>query len=1069
MNGNISKQGIAADLRWMKRSGIGGAQAFDANLATPQVVDHRIIYMTPEWKDAFRYSAELADQLGLELAVAASPGWSETGGPWVPPADAMKKLTWSEVTMEGGRRFAGRLPAPPATTGPFGAVALDDPLARFEGKAHAPAPSYYADVAVLAYPVKGGSGPGPVPRVEGAAGAADAAALSDDSYETGVEVATGAPDRPGALVLGYPRAVTVRSATVFIPGVLPPFGDPAATPVLEAEGPNGWRRVADLPAGAVPTTVAFPPVTASRFRVVLGPYAGPKRPGLGAGAPGAAAAPFDFGGGARALRITELRLSDEARVHRYEAKAGFAVAGDYYALGGGGLDDAGAVPPGRVVDLTGRMRPDGALDWTPPPGRWRVVRLGASLTGATNHPATPEATGLEVDKFDGAAVRRYLDHYLAMYRDAAGPGMMGARGLRAIVTDSTEVGPSNWTPRMVERFRGLRGYDPTPWLPALTGAVVGSRAASDAFLYDWRRTLADLHASEHYRTVAEAAHAAGLTVYGEALEDQRPSLGDDMAMRRWADVPMAALWAYNRGDSPRPTLIGDMRGAASVAHLYGRTVVAAESLTSAMAPWAHSPADLRRVIDLEFANGVNRPVIHTSVHQPVDEAPGLSLAVFGQYFNRHETWAEMARPWVDYIARTGYLLQQGRFVADVAYFHGEEAPLTALYGQAPLADTPRAYGYDFVDADALLGELSVDGGEIASRGGARYRVLYLGGTSRRMTLPVLRRIAALAEAGATVVGDAPGGSPSLNEDGPEYRALVRRLWSGRPVTAVGRGRVVAGRDVEGALRGIGAEPDFSYGTRGSGGELLFVHRRLPDGDLYFVNNRRNAPERVEARFRVTGRAPEIWRADAGTGEPASYRIEGGATVVPLEMGAEESFFVVFRRPATAPALTVATPAPAVAATLDGPWRVAFQPGRGAPAAMTLPALGSLSARAEPRVRYFSGVAAYSRTFAAPAGWRPGTPLLVDLGAVGDVAEVRVNGRPAGVVWHAPYRLDVGPLVGRGRNRLEVRVADLWANRLIGDAQPGAAKVAFTTAPTYRPDAPLRPSGLIGPVRLMVKR
>jgi hypothetical protein len=223
-----------------------------------------------------------------------------------------------------------------------------------------------------------------------------------------------------------------------------------------------------------------------------------------------------------------------------------------------------------------------------PKGRLADHAHGLSLLGTTNHPAPPEATGLEVDKFDGDAVRRYMDHYLGMYRDAAGADMMGARGVRAILTDSIEVGAANWTPKMLAQFKALRGYDATPWLPA-SPAVVGSREDSDKFLYDWRRTLGDLMASEHYGTVAAKAHAVGLKVYGEALEDHRPSLGDDMAMRSHTDVPMAALWTFTQKDGPNPSYLADMKGAASVAHIYGQNLVAAESMTSALSYWADSP------------------------------------------------------------------------------------------------------------------------------------------------------------------------------------------------------------------------------------------------------------------------------------------------------------------------------------------------------------------------------------------------------------------------------------------------------------------------------------------------
>lgn len=1064
LDGNISEPGIVADLEWMKRIGLGGVQTFDASLMAPQVVERRLAYMSPEWRHAFRLAATTADRLGLEFAVAGSPGWSETGGPWVAPADGMKKLVWSETDIVGGHRFAGQLASPPRTTGPFQALPFDDPLAAFGGKASTP-PTDYADVMVLAYPVDPPIAAIPAATVAGRP--VDAAALLDADAKTSVAVPRGSADQPGVVTLTYARPTTIRSATLFIPGALPPFGDALFQPVLEVADGAGWRAIATLPLGAVPTTVSFAPITARAFRLVLGPNTAPPRIGLGAPAPGAVVdGIFPSGPPATSVAVAQLRLSGEARIDRFEAKAGFATVTDYHALSTAVPESAG-IDPARVVDLTARMQPDGTLDWTVPKGRWRIVRLGATLLGTTNHPATAEATGLEVDKYDSAAVTRYLEHYIGMYRTAAGPDLVGAKGIRAIVTDSFEAGDANWTPLMLAQFKRLRGYDPRPWLPALTGAVVGSRARSDAFLYDYRRTLADLLASEHYGTVARVAHAAGLKVYGEALEDGRPALGDDLAMRRHADVPMAAMWTYDRAGKPRPTLLGDLRGAASVAHLYGQTIVAAESFTSGLAPWAFAPADLKRVVDLEFASGINRPVIHTSVHQPVDDKlPGLSLAIFGQYFNRHESWAEMARPWIDYIARSSYMLQQGRNVADVAYFYGEEAPLTALFARAPLGDTPTHYGYDFVNADALTQDLSVAKGSVVSSGGARYRALYLGGSAQRMTLPVLRRLATLVEQGATLIGDAPTGSPALGDDRAAFSALVRRLWSGTPVTTIGTGRVIAGHDVEAALAGTGLLPDFAYTKPAPDSEFLFAHRALADGDVYFVTNRRNRAERIAARFRVTGKVPELWHADTGRRSAVSYRIEGGQTIVPLDLAGEEAVFVVFRREATDASVTRAAPPSRTVARMDGPWTVTFQPGRGAPATTTLARLVPLNENASPAIRYFSGVASYAAALDLPRTLDRATPLLLDLGQVGDLAEVRVNGVAVGTVWHAPYRIDIAAAARPGRNRIEVRVANLWVNRLIGDAQPGARKLTWTAMPSYRADAPLRASGLIGPVTVL---
>jgi hypothetical protein len=287
------------------------------------------------------------------------------------------------------------------------------------------------------------------------------------------------------------------------------------------------------------------------------------------------------------------------------------------------------------------------------------------------------------------------------------------------------------------------------------------------------------------------------------------------------------------------------------------------------------------------------------------------------------------------------------------------------------------------------------------------------------------------------------------------------------MASVGRGRVIATRHVEDALDSANVSPDFDYTKPAPDSEVLFVHRTFDDGDAYFVTNRRNRPETIEARFRVTGKAPELWHADTGRSEPASYRIDGDRTVVSLPFAAEDSFFVVFRKPAVAPSLAVPHRVDRELATLAKPWSVAFQPGRGAPASKTLDTLQPLNLSSDPGIRYFSGTATYTTTFAMPKGGKAGAPLWLDLGQVGDVAEVRVNGTYVGTAWKPPYRVDLGSAVKRGDNRLEVRVADLWVNRLIGDAQPGVQqKITWTALPTYRPDAPLRPSGLIGPVRLI---
>ena len=1079
LNGNITQDGIAKDLQWMHRIGLGGVQNFDASVSTPQVVEKRLVYMSPEWKDTFRFAVKTADELNLEFGIAASAGWSETGGPWVAPQDGMKKLVWSESTLAAGQRFDKALPLPPAITGPFQNIPQ---INRPDRVVMNPVPQFYNDVAVLAYRIENTatSVASSVASLNVTANGSkiDSISLFDNDPSTGIALPVNTPTGPGTIEIEYTKAQTIRSVEIYIANLPANALSGPLMPQLEAsDDGRAWRKIAEFQLSAsTPATSSFTPVKAKKFRLV---FTRGKRPDYSsfAPAPGAdlsvMAAPS--GAPAPAPKLVNFRLSNESRVNAFELKAGFSIADNYYALGEFADSNEKGTDPKDVLDLSEYLTADGHLNWTAPEGRWRVLRLGYSLTGKTNAPASQEATGLEVDKYDASAVQRYLETYLGMYRDVVGAELMGKRGLRALVTDSIEAGPANWTPQLIQQFESLRGYDPTPWLPALTGEIVGSRAQSDAFLFDFRRTLADLIAKEHYGTIARVAHAQDMIVYGESLEGGREhaALGDDLDMRRYADIPMAAMWTYK--STPAPYLIADMRGAASVAHFYGRTKVAAESLTSTLSPWAHAPADLQPMIDVEFLHGINQPVLHASTHQPLEKAPGMAM-MFGQFFTRHETWSEMARPWIDYIARSSYLLQQGSNVADVAYLYGEEPPLGIIAHNTDLTDVPQRYAYDFISANALLNGLrvnelsvnglSVNGNELISTGGARYKALYLGGTTQYMSLPVLRKLAALAEAGATIVGSAPKSSPSLGDDRDEFTQLTKRLWGDDHSAELGKGRVIASADIEAALNDMGIAPDFSYiaAHSNSNAQVQFVHRQISDGDIYYIANRADA-QTIEARFRVTGKAPEIWRADSGVIEPVSYRIDDKETIVPLQMNSRESFFVVFRKPAAKSSFTIAKPVIEKIAEIDGAWDVAFQSNRGVPEKVQLPKLTSLSEQNEPGVKYFSGVSTYTKTFDLPKGIKAGQPLVLDLGGIGDIAEVRVNGKLVSTVWKAPYRLDIGKFTRNGKNTLDIRVANLWVNRLIGDRQPNAQPISFTTIKTYNPKAPLRPSGLIGPVTL----
>jgi alpha-L-rhamnosidase len=1070
MNGNVTEEGIKLDLEWMKRIGIGGIQNFDAELRTPQVVEKRLVYMTPEWKKAFRFAAETADRLGLEMAIAASPGWSETGGPWVKPEDGMKKIVWSQTDVIGGRPYAGKLGAPSSITGPF--QDMTPPTDVFSG-AHSggkTVPSLYRDTHVIAYRVR--TKPLPTPIFSTSSGTRDILPLSDGRYAGEVELPAGSKADPTWVRADFASPQVIRSASLGVPPAWL-FGEGPHAPTLEAsiDGVT-FSKVAVFPSKASPQySVTFPAVTAKALRITFYPnpssfgLPSPPAPGVDFSALGT------FGGGGAKIKINEIAFSSEARVHRVEEKSGFAWATNYYDLAS---PNSSGLVPSDVIDLTGKMAADGSLNWNAPKGNWRVLRFGYSLTGKENHPATPEATGLEVDKFDAGAVKRYINTYLDTYVNAAGADLIGKRGVRAVLNDSIEVGAANWTESLVAEFGKRRGYDPVKWMPALTGVIIVDAAKTDAFLYDFRKTLAELIEEAHYATITTELHKRNLIHYSEALESGRPSIGDDMAMRKTADIPMAAMWTYPAGDvGPQPQYWGDIRGAASVAHVYGQNLVAAESLTAAMAFWSYSPRTLQPMIDMEFALGVNRPVIHTSVHQPLSEkAPGFSLWIFGQYFSRLETWGEMAKPWIDYISRNSFMLQQGRNVADVAYFYGEESPITALYEKGVPTDLPTNNGFDYVNADVLINQLTNDGGDVVAKSGARYKVIYLGGTSAKMSLAVLKRLEALVKGGATLVGVKPTGSPGLMDDAAEFARVADGLW--------GSGKVLSSKDINAALKSLNIAPDFGYSGTATDAKLMFVHRKAADMDAYYFTNRKDRAETTSLSFNITGEIPELWDAATGTSKLIPFETSNGQTIIPLKLRPFQSGYIVFKKElpfGSVEDIIKAVRVPPkmarhhtagqfVTTPINGPWTLAFQPGRGAPANVKLPTLTDWSKSIDTGIRYFSGIGTYTKDITVPASaLGKGTSLFLNLGDVSEMAEVFVNGKYAGTAWKAPYRVDISDVAKPGKNKLEIRVANLWVNRLIGDAQPGAKPITFTTLKTYTKDAPLRPSGLLGPVSL----
>ncbi len=1049
MSGNITREGITADLEAMKKIGLGGAHIF--NVAYGEAPGPAKV-LGPEWYALMQHAFSEAERLGLEITVHGCPGWSESGGPWVKPEHAMQELTKSAVRVTGPCRFRETLPQPPTNYG------------------------FYRDVAVFAVPADPAEPP-PLatlkPRLTGSLPAAELAKLIDGRADTVAWFPLPATHGPGQVQFEF--AAPVRFGSARLRTVTFPLYPWAAELQISDDGKK-FRKLANFP--TMPSaSVSFAPVRAKFVRILItrGHQFLAKEIGLGE---------VELGG---------------SRLERFEQKAAVAPGRLEKPARGAERPAPAALPRERVHDLTARMDAGGRLEWEVPAGEWMILRLGHTPTGMVNKPAPPEGTGLECDKLNRAAVNQFFDGLMGRLIKDAGP--LAGRSLKLMLVDSWEAYCQNWTPDLRAEFQRLRGYDPQPWLPALAGCVIGSVEETERFLWDLRRTIADLVAENHYALLRDRLHAHNMLLIGEAVGIGMPTVADQFQCKARTDIPMGEFWLHGHQD---------VKEAAAAAHVYGKRLVAAESFTAGAekAGWRSDPFSLKALGDNAFCLGLNQLVFHRYAHQPwPDRQPGMTMGPWGINFERTQTWWEPGAAWLTYLARCQHLLQQGRFVGDLCYYVGEGAP-NELVAREQLKPTPPAgFDYDGCGAEVLLTRMSVQAGRLALPDGTSYAALVLP-ESDRMTPAIARKVRELVGAGAAVIGPRPAASPSLAGH-PACDAEVRRIadevWGGS-------GRVVSSGTVAEALAKLNVAPDFLW-TGDTNAAPNYIHRKLDDADLYFVCNGSERTGTIQASFRVTGRKPEFWHPDTGRIEPApAWRVEGGRTIVPLVFDPCGSVFVFFREPAGAadplqpPALDAATaelvggkngqpllrawqggnwtartqsgreckasaaevPAPS---ELTGPWQVHFPPRLGAPAQAEFAALVSWPARPEEGIRHFSGTATYVREFTLPAErLAGGLELHLDLGAVKNLAEVVLNGQSLGVLWKPPFRVNLTGTAKAGANKLEVRVTNLWPNRLIGDlAKPAAERVTWTTVNPYKPDSPLLPSGLLGPVMLRSAR
>lgn len=781
----------------------------------------------------------------------------------------------------------------------------------------------------------------------------------------------------------------------------------------------------------------------------------------------------------------------------------------------------------QVLDLSGKMDDAGRLEARLPPGGWTILRFGYVSTGKTNHPAVKEGHGLEIDKLDAQAVAFQFEQSLGRMLKQAGP--LAGKTFNAVLFDSFEGGFQNWTAEFPAVFKAQKGYDFIPWLPVLTGRVVGSTAQAEAVLWDFRNVIEEMIAENYYGTMHRLAAKHGLKIYSESQGGPITP----MSANRHVDVPMNEFWTPDA--APRASRIKMSTSSASMA---GRAVVAAEAFTSTPenGKYQNTPETLKRSGDYAFTLGLNRFALHSFTHQPVSGlAPGFSLGRYGVHFGRLNTWWPYADAWMSYLSRSQFLLQQGRTAADVCLLVDEDM---GYHLPAKVADS--LPGYDFeVAYPGQLRAMTVHDGVIVHPSGARFRLLV---TPEKTTAPgwvaeieTLRELGRLVRAGAHLSGPAPVAPAGLKdwERRGEFLHLVAEIWGETPrhpgsVAVLDRGKIYAGVSALDVLRLRAIAPDL--GWEGAEDMIKFIHRTTSEGEIYFVFNNSAESRTTRLDFRQSGRAPEIWDAVNGTRSdaPVFARTPSGMRM-PIQFEPWGSVFVIFRRPLVARWVTSAEPAgnefksgrlltQATAVTMEysdgvrtllsmpsineehrisGPWQVDFIGDGKKDESVQFDRLVSWSEQTNPDIRFHSGTAVYRTTFEM-ARVSPGQVAVLDLGRVADIARVVVNGHDAGVLWKTPFRSDITSFLQAGTNSLEIHVANRWINRLIGDEaidsdlkyqKAGTSKFtagrllaspewlydeskralktrrSFSTWQHYQADSPLVPAGLLGPVKV----
>ncbi|MGV8963500.1 MAG: glycosyl hydrolase [Candidatus Saccharimonadaceae bacterium] len=1024
---NISKEGVIRDLHSMKDVGIN--RAFIGNIGIDDLPYGKIKLFSDEWWDIMHTALKTATELDIEIGIFNSPGWSQSGGPWVKPEESMRYLASSELKVSGPQELNQKLEKP-----------------------H----EFFQDVKVIAWPINkrnetintNNATITSQPQIS------NLNAAFDGNKETSILIIR---DKPTTIDIILKNNFTARSLTIETKHQ--PFNARCILQAKEGNDDDEFKTIREfeinrtnhaLNVGFIPyapTSITLGNIKSNEFRII-------------------------FHNQRDGGEITEIKLESTPKIESYSEKTlakmwqtPLPYWNAYLWSNQAEVDDLETVvKSNEVIDLSSKITPDGLLTWDVPEGDWIIMRTGMTPTNVTNSPASPEGRGLEIDKMSKEHVESHFNAFLGEIIERIPEA--DRKSFKVVVQDSYETGGQNFTDLFIDDFKERYNYDPTPFLPTYEGYVVNDEVASDRFLWDMRRLVADKVAYDYVGGLRDVSHKHGLTTWLENY-GHWGFPGEFLMYGGQSDEIGGEFWSEGE--------LGDIenRAATSCGHIYGKTKISAESNTSGGPAYSRYPAMMKQRNDRFFAEGINNTLLHVYIMQPYeDKNPGVN-AWFGNEFDRKNTWFSQLDVYIQYLKRVNFMLQQGLNVADVAYFIGEDTPkMTGIVDPA----LPVGYQFDYINAEVIEKYMTVKDGMLTLPHGTQYKIMVLP-KLETMRPELLSKIEQLINDGGIIMGPPPSRSPSLQNQ-PEADRIVKetvnRIWGNVDGNMVkhkqlGKGMILNGMTMQDAFKLINIGPDCKLPEDNT---IHYGHRTLKNGtEIYFVSNQTNELKTINPEFRVKNMQPELWNATTGeTRNLKAFESQDLSTIVPLLLASNESAFIVFKNKITKTLKSVNVetnyPAPKLLADIKNNWEVVFDiTQKGPKEPVQFDTLKDWTSFSDDMIKYYSGSAVYNNTFNLKKLSNE-DEITIDLGNLTSMGKVYINGEYAGGVWTPPYQLNITPFIKTGENELKIEIVNNWMNRIIGDLNVSKnERTTWCFVNPYNANSKLQPSGLFGPVSI----